>query len=197
VFAGILVGGRGRRLGGVDKARLRVRDRSSDSGTYSYTTTLMRLVSCLEGHVSQILLAGRPDQSYPEVPCRLVHDADPDAGPLAGLVALLRQAPAPWCWLLACDLPRLDPMLGRLLAKTATAADSVVVPETTRGLEPTAALYHRDTLPLAEACLERGERSLCALIQRLPHRRVRLSARPSASLVNVNRPHDLRELGEP
>lgn len=199
VFAGILVGGRGQRLGGVDKARLPLPAAAGGGGESGESgaaprTTLERLVHCLQDHVVTVLLAGRVTQSYPEVACRMVQDAAVDAGPLAGLVALLRAAPVPWCWLLACDLPRLDPSLVHRLAQARRAATPIVVLETAHGLEPTAALYHRSILPEAEASLQRGELSLRRLIDRLPHTRLALSAASADSLFNVNQPHDLHVL---
>jgi molybdopterin-guanine dinucleotide biosynthesis protein A len=184
IFAGVLVGGRGTRLGGADKARLRI----------GGTTLLESLVAKVSPRVTEVLLATRAGQGFPEVPCRAVTDVQAGRGPLAGLVALLEAGPRPWCWLLAVDLPRFDPdLLERLAA--ARGGFAAVVPEVGGRAQPTAALYHVSALPPLRAALARGEGSLQRALAAVPTARPVVGAPLDTSLFNLNGPEDLAVLG--
>jgi molybdopterin-guanine dinucleotide biosynthesis protein A len=184
VFAGILVGGRGTRLGGVDKAGL----------TCGATTFLGRLIDTVRPHVAAVYVAARPGQAVVAPGCTVVRDRSGELGPMGGLQTLLQQAPTAWCWLLAVDLVALP---GDSLAALAAARrpDSLVVaPYGPYGPEPCAALYHRGLLPRIEAALGAGQRALHRLIAAVPHALVTL---PAAHLLNINEPADLQELRAP
>lgn len=176
ISAGILVGGRGRRLGNVDKARLMVHGE----------TLLSRIVQAVSPHVADITLARRADQDFQELDLPTVVDAHPDAGPLGGLVALLRDMTTPWCWLIAVDLPRFDAHLLEPLASARAEHADAVVYAGPQGLEPTCALYHRRCLPQAEAMLHHGVHTLRSLIALLPRVAVPLSHTHAHALTNLN-----------
>lgn len=183
ITAGILVGGRGVRLGGVDKARLR----RADERSY-----LQHIVGSLTGLVGEVVLLGRSEQRYAEVDCRLLADQRDSAGPLAGLESLLLADSAPWVLLLACDLPRFDSGLVHALAAERDADLLAVVAQTRRGLEPTCALYAAALHDQVSAALDAGERALHRLVERIPHRRVAMAGELESALTNVNLPQDLR-----
>lgn len=183
IFAGILVGGRGKRLGGRDKARLQRPDG---------TTFLQHIVDTVRPQVQSILLAGRADQSYDEYSVPLVPDMYLDAGPLAGLSALLTAAPAPWCFLVACDLGNFDAAVLDLLVDARTGGEEIIAPVSGRGVEPTCALYATSLALDVRMRLDQGERALHRLIAATPHARVALPPTLEATFVNVNEPADLR-----
>jgi len=80
-------------------------------------------------------------------------------GPLAGIVTALSRSRSTWNLILACDMPYLNSRwLAWLLERAAKSDAEVVIPRTARGLEPLAAIYHRD-------CRNAVARSL---IQRVP-----------------------------
>lgn len=181
LFAGVLVGGRGTRMGGRDKARLR----RNDGATFGE-----HIVRSLTGVVSEVVLAAGAGQSFVELGCRTVVDHYPAAGPLAGLEALLLAPPAPWCFLVACDLPHFD---ARVLEPLVAARDGrcrVVVPLTPNGLQPTCALYASDLHGAIRDMLDRGQRRLIELFAPAGHVVVPLPEELSATLVNVNRAED-------
>ncbi|MBI3179080.1 MAG: molybdenum cofactor guanylyltransferase [Deltaproteobacteria bacterium] len=179
IFAAILVGGRGSRMGGADKARLREGDR----------TFVERLVAALAPVVAEVVLCGRAEQDYPETGCRLIADRHQGVGPLGGLEAALAAAPVPWCFLVACDMPAVDgEVLDRLAAQRQPNLQ-VVVPRTAR-LEPACALYHVDALTAVRAALARCSHALHHLVAALPHVEVAFEADLAARLRNVNRTGD-------
>ena len=66
-------------------------------------------------------------------------------GPLAGIVTALSHSHSTWNLILACDMPYLNiRWLAWLLHRAANSHAEVVIPRTRRGLEPLAAIYHRD-----------------------------------------------------
>lgn len=170
IFAGVLVGGRGRRLGGVDKAHL-----PTPHGTTFVQALLARVAPCVDG----IVLAGRPEQAVDYPNAHFVIDSHTHAGPLAGLHALLTAAPKPWCWLMAVDMPTLGCDLLATLARARpqacpweTATPRIVVPYSPAGVEPCAALYHCSLLAAVQSQLSRGPHALRQLIRQTPHVRV-------------------------
>lgn len=176
ISAGILVGGRGRRLGNIDKARVVV----------DGETLLERIVRSVTPHVSEVTLARRADQTFGDLDMPQVVDASPDAGPLGGLVALLRDMSTPWCWLIAVDLPRFDAQLLHPLASARAGHADAVIYAGPRGPEPTCALYHRRCLPQAEAMLQAGVHTLRTLVGLVPRVTVPLSSTHATALTNLN-----------
>jgi molybdopterin-guanine dinucleotide biosynthesis protein A len=184
VSAAILVGGRGNRLGGHDKARLLI-------STSPRLTTLERLVSLMSPHVRDVFLVGRAGQSFPEVPCRFVADRRDGLGPLAALETSLLAAGTPWCFLLACDMPAVDTkILDTLAAARAVDLDAVVFAGPA-GLEPTCALYRTALAATVTAALDAGERALHTFVTRQRCQRLNVPAALAPQLSNINTAEDL------
>lgn len=89
----ILTGGRGERLGGVDKAALSYRD-----------STLLDHVLSVVDDASEIVVVG-PEKDLPGVVW--AREDPPGGGPLAGLAAGLEHVRADWVAVLAVDQPGL------------------------------------------------------------------------------------------
>ncbi|MFA6288759.1 MAG: molybdenum cofactor guanylyltransferase [Opitutaceae bacterium] len=155
LFSGaIIAGGRSSRMG-RDKAFIPV----DGQPLVSRQAALLRSLG-----TDDLIISGRPGTDYGVTGVRVVHDPIPDAGPLAGLVAVLSAARHPWVIVVAVDLPRLDAaFLNRLL--TLGGGHTGVVPHGPHGYEPLAALYPRALLPEAEAALQRGEYALHTLVE--------------------------------
>lgn len=89
----ILTGGRGERLGGVDKAALSYRD-----------ATLLDHVLSVVDDASEIVVVG-PEKDVPGI--IWAREDPPGGGPLAGLAAGLSHVRAEWVAVLAVDQPGL------------------------------------------------------------------------------------------
>ncbi|MSQ11988.1 MAG: molybdenum cofactor guanylyltransferase [Dehalococcoidia bacterium] len=155
----ILAGGASSRLG-ADKAQI----------VLGGQTLLERVVGALEQVAGEILIVASPDTSRPQpgsrVPLRVVTDpqeAGPRRGPLAGLVAGLRECRTPYAWVLGCDSPFLSPRLLSCLMELAPGHD-VVAPRSDRHLHVLHAVYSRNCLPAAERVLAGRHPSLQALL---------------------------------
>lgn len=90
---------------------------------------------------------------------RIVEDARPGGGPMAGLETVMKAVPADRYFLTAADLPFGGPALARTLWKKMGVADACLIQRNGRGWEPLFALYARSCLPAVTAALDRGKRS--------------------------------------
>lgn len=156
ISAGILAGGRSSRMG-RDKAFL---PSPSDGATLiARQAALLRSLG-----IDDLLISGRVDVDYGLPEARVVFDMVPDAGPLAGLAAVLNAARHPWVLVIAVDLPHLtSAYLQKIL--TASHGTQGVVPHGPNGYEPLVALYPKSLLVEIESALAAGRRSLQPLLQ--------------------------------
>jgi molybdopterin-guanine dinucleotide biosynthesis protein A len=132
---------------------------------------------------------------------RVLPDREPGLGPLAGLVGGLRATVEDQCWVLSCDLPFITPELGSALLTELGDPRSedgpfAAVPVVNGRLQPLCAAYRREAWRVGASLLEQGKRSMRALLEALPVRRVpeeqlRLVGDPRLLLLNVNTPEDL------
>lgn len=160
----ILAGGQGVRMGGRNKALLRL-------GAESLIRRQLRLVS--EAADEQVVVVNDPAALAPELAgfphARIVPDRYVGAGPLAGLHAGLAAANRPAAWVLGCDHPAPDPRVARLLRDRLDEAGVLAVVPTAFGkLQPLHAVYRTELAAVCETLLRRGERRLAALLDRIP-----------------------------
>jgi molybdopterin-guanine dinucleotide biosynthesis protein A len=105
----------------------------------------------------QLLISGPPRKDWEE--CEVIADEIADAGPLAGVSMALRSCTSPLLVVLAIDLPMMTAdYLFSLLALS--NEEQGVVPVSSRGLEPLAAIYPRSCRQLADASLQSGDFSM-------------------------------------
>jgi molybdopterin-guanine dinucleotide biosynthesis protein A len=115
----ILAGGRGQRLGGVDKGL------QPWHGLPLVDHALARLVP----QVREVMIsANRNTALYATRAARVLPDASDDfPGPLAGILAGLRAASTPWLAVVPCDSPQLPlDLFARLAAGLGEARGAVV-----------------------------------------------------------------------
>jgi molybdenum cofactor guanylyltransferase len=177
----ILAGGSSRRMG-RDKASLPAEG----------TTLLGRLVERLRPVVDEVLVAGGPRPAIDGV--RWVADSVPGAGPLAGMAVAFRAAATPAAWVLACDLPDVEPELGRLLLSSLSGFEAAV-PRLLGRAEGTCAVYRTELAPRIEALLSQGRRSVLSLLDRsrvryLEEGELRALDPELRSFRNLNTPED-------
>lgn len=154
VILGLFVGGRGTRMGGVDKSAL---------PTPAGPSILERTVSLAEGLGLRVFLVGdgAPHARLP----RLV-DTPTGVGPLGGLAALLAEAGEGHALALACDMPFVaEADLAALVASPSSA--TVLAARTGEHWEPLFARYHAPRArPIVAALLAEGRRALSAVVER-------------------------------
>jgi molybdopterin-guanine dinucleotide biosynthesis protein A len=145
-----------------------------------------------------IAVTNTPEQ-YAFLPCRKVPDLHQGKGVLAGIHSGLKHSSEPAIFVVACDMPHLNPMLIRHLASLACDVD-VVLPSTDKGFEPLHALYGAGCLPVLEEFLQSP--TIGRVMGFLPKVRVR-EVLPEEiapldpgfnSFVNINTPEDYYRL---
>ena len=141
-------------------------------------TMLEHLARRLAPVVDETIIAGgsdRPNLSG----FRIVDDRHPGLGPLAGMHAGFSAARHPQVWVVACDLPDVEPAMGALLRGLAPGYEAVV-PCVDGEPQGVCAVYERVLASRIEAMLDAGDRSIKTLL--------------GASHVRYVTPEDLREV---
>ena len=181
----VLAGGKSRRLG-REKALLEI----DGQATWRRQDELLAAAGC-----RQRLLAARAEQTWVPSDAQRIDDAQPECGPLGGLVAALRVCAGTHLLVLAVDLPRLPlPWIERLSDQ---CADGVGAAGRHGGFfEPLAAIYPRELLGDAEDALRRGKFSLQAVLElavtKKLIREVSIAAAEESWFENWNEPGDVR-----
>ena len=156
----IVAGGRSTRFGEGDKAVAdlggramirRVADRLTD-------VTDRLVVNCREDQRESIATAL---SSYPgEVGFAL--DPEPDLGPMAGIRTGLAAVRSEYAFVVACDMPFVEPSFVSHLFSRAEGHDAAI-PLTGEGFQPTHAVYRaRTTVAACDRTLAAGERRIIA-----------------------------------
>ena len=183
-FSGaVLAGGRSTRMG-KDKAFLEV----------DGEPLLARQLRLLDqAGASELLISGREGVDYSAFGVKVIYDALPGVGPLAGLVSALQSASFPLVLVLAVDLPAMTLAMLSMILGACTEGRGCVPVEAHR-LQPLAAAYPRELSLLANAHLEDGQRSLQALVGAGVAggllQLLQLAPADSALFINWNQPSD-------
>jgi molybdopterin-guanine dinucleotide biosynthesis protein A len=149
----ILAGGQNSRMGGRDKAFLRVNGET----VFSRTLSLMR--DCFP----EILVVSNSPAKYAGYAVDVTADELPGLGPLGGLHAALGRVRRPYAFVVACDMPflRLEPI--RFLVSRLDHADAIV-PRWSGDVEPLHALYAKSLRPRIAAAIAGGARAIRDLL---------------------------------
>lgn len=180
----VLAGGRGSRLGGLDKGLVELAGRPLVAHVVARFAPQVQVLAIsanrnLDGyraHATAVL----PDT-----------DADDGAGPLAGIATALAWCPAPLLAIVPCDSPFLPVHLVATLEAARRRADATVaVARTADGLQPMFALLAAELADAARIALRAGERKVERWYRQQHLVEVDLDAE-RAALANLNTPQDL------
>jgi molybdopterin-guanine dinucleotide biosynthesis protein A len=181
LIGAVLTGGGSRRMGRtkalveVDGVPMAVR-----------VVTALRSVGC-----QTVVAAGGDADELAPLGLDLVPDVIAGEGPLSGVLAVLERFvdrhPTPDVFVVACDLPYLEPEdLGALIEHRASGVDVVVA--RTHFLEPTCAIWSTSALPHLRSAFAGGVRALYRVLDGLVTVEVEIAA---DSVRNINTPGDL------
>ena len=183
----ILAGGRGQRLGGVDKGLQPWR------GLPLVDHALARLAP----QVREVMIsANRNAAEYALRAMRVLgDDSDDFPGPLAGILAGLRAAATPWLAVVPCDSPRLPADLVERLARGVGDAPGAVVQRDHGAdglrLEPVCCLLSTTLADDLARYLADGGRKVEGWISRHAAPVLFDSTEDASAFANVNTPADL------
>lgn len=129
---------------------------------------IVRTARMIEPLVIQVTVVGPPER-YAGLGLPALADRNfggrEEAGavrtPLVGIATALSATKMPWNLIVACDLPYLTgEWVNWLLARAVDSSAQIVMPRTSGGLEPLAAVYRRECAAPIAAALERGVRKV-------------------------------------
>jgi molybdenum cofactor guanylyltransferase len=149
----ILAGGDSQRMG-RDKANLLLGEQ----------TLLQRVIATMQQVFPFVIVSVR--QPRPEINLPQVCDEQLNAGPLAGLVASLSRITTPWAFVVACDMPFVEPAVVELLAKFRCQYQGVV-PVVHGHPQPLAAFYASSCLAVMRESLLTQDKSLRGVLKQL------------------------------
>ncbi len=178
---GVLAGGRGRRMGGRDKARLQ-----APGGMETLVGRLLRL-----GREQGLPCVGVGGDALPGV--AWIADEPAGVGPIGGLCALLAHAGSRPALALACDLPFVtSELIGRLAREACAAAVLAPRDPVTGKWEPLFARYDAPrVLPPLRAAIAAGTRSFQTFLRELEVAELVLSVEQRALLRDWDEPGDV------
>jgi molybdopterin-guanine dinucleotide biosynthesis protein A len=182
----ILVGGRGSRLGGVDKAALDLNG----------TPLIEHVLAVVAPLASELLVVANDDRLAGDPRFTVLLDPEPHAGVLPALLAALSAATSPLLLLLACDMPFVSRALVEHLVRLAPGRD-VVMPKVGGREQPMHAVYRvASCSPAIRAALARGDRRMISFLDdvqtvQVDEPELRRLDPDLRSFFNVNTPDDL------
>lgn len=145
----ILAGGRNTRMGGHDKAFLRINGE----------TAFERILGVLRECFSRVLVVSNHPEKYAAFPIEVIRDELPSVGPLAGLHAAMGRVDTSHAFVTACDMPflRVEPI--RYLVSRLRGQEALV-PRWNGDIEPLHALYAASLRPRIAAAVRGGVHAL-------------------------------------
>jgi molybdopterin-guanine dinucleotide biosynthesis protein A len=182
----VLSGGENRRMG-RDKAFLKV----------AGIPLIEHVLRALKDVFQDIIVVTNTPHLYAAYGVRVVSDAFDKRGPLTGIYSgLLRSADA-YGFVVACDMPFLNPRLIAYLAGLAPGHDAVV-PAVGGLCEPLHAVYSRDLLPVIEEQIRRERQRIQELfgglrVRYVPEEEIDRFDPARKSFKNLNTPQEYEE----
>lgn len=183
----ILAGGQGERLGGVDKGLLELGGRP----------LVLHVAEHLKLQTAELIVScNRNEGTYLNLGLKTVSDELPfTEGPVAGIVAALRQTRTPYALIASVDMPFLPDDLAESLSRGISDETPIAIIDDGAHLQYLTTLMRTDMLSAFEAALKQGVRAVRHIQQTLGVRAVRY-AHPGHAFMNINTPEDLAEAGQ-
>lgn len=183
----ILAGGLNSRMGGKNKAFLKVGGR----------TILERLMQALNGLFEEIILVTRQPELYCGLPVRVVTDIYSARSSLTGIHAGLKNSRSDYAFVVPCDAPFIQIDLIRFLLSQIKPELDVIVPSIDDRFEPLCAIYSKRCIVPIEEQLERDDYTIIHFFDRInlktiPAASIQTADRRMLSFFNVNTPDVLQ-----
>jgi molybdopterin-guanine dinucleotide biosynthesis protein A len=141
-----------------------------------------------EGRVRQTQEGQMPEEQVPEG-WTVIRDRYADAGPMAGIGAVLEASPFPWVFVVSCDMPRINSAVAEYLWEHASEGTDLVVPAAEDGRRHmTCALWNRSTLPVIRRRLREGDSRLYTLCGEMQTVSVPVNEKIAQAVENINTP---------
>lgn len=183
----ILAGGKSSRLGGVDKALIKV----------DGIPLIQRIFNTLSDSASEVLVISNTSTTYP-VKARLVNDIHKDCGPLGGIHSALSHSSNPNVFVVSVDLPFASKSIFVELKEHHFQGKSeITIPRHNGLIEPLYGFYSKSLILKIEQILADGKgHPITELLNQSHTHYLELpdSFQTRMSFYNVNTPDDLKAL---
>ncbi len=145
----VLAGGKSSRMG-RDKSLIPIHG----------TPLIELIVQQLRPWFAEVIICADRKERFAHLGCRVIRDETPGLGPLMGIVSGLKGARTELNFVLACDIPRIDPPFIRRMIQAASGFDILLPRHPDGRYEPLLGIYSKRIVPIAEAMIDRGIRKI-------------------------------------
>ena len=183
ITAVILAGGRGERMGGMDKGMLILHEKP----------LVQHVIDAIEPHVHEILInANRHIDYYRGLGYPVVEDIFPGfAGPLAGIASSMRHVRTAWMLVAPCDVPGIPvDFVERLIEASGRSGSGIAVAHDGKYLQSAHLLLPVSYIAELDSCIVSGRRSIKEWLHAHEIGLADFSDHPAA-FTNINTPDDL------
>ena len=186
----ILSGGKSNRLGGLNKAFIKVRGERLIEKTLRIYRELFQ----------EVLIVTNSPLDYLEFDAAIVTDIIPGKASLGGIYTGLFFATSEYAFVTACDMPFLNARFIQFMMEK-TGQHDIIVPRSAEGLQPLHAIYSRNLLKPIRRLIDADRLKITELFKKqkvleIP-REDCLSFDPEERLfMNINTPEDLEKLAD-
>jgi len=178
----ILAGGKGTRMGGVDKCSLQI----------DHSTILSRLITILQGQSKHLYLNVSGDnERFSPYHLPIIRDRfEPSIGPLGGLYSALvymeKHHSTSWLLTVPCDCPFLPENLLSALLSNSIESYEVVFCHSDNRDHFVISLWSSRILLKLKKYIHQGKKSVGGFIQQLQHQRIGFPHIPVDPFFNIN-----------
>lgn len=164
---------------------------------YGNKTFIEHQIAKLTKIFDEIILSANNPDIYANLNLPIVPDIMQEKGPLSGICAGLMYAKSFHSFIIACDMPFINENVV-LYLKEFTDGYDVVIPQTSRGLEPMHAFYSKNCIQPMYRCLEEGRLRIVDFLSEVKVRIVPESELKGLdmslqSLINLNTPEEYKK----
>ncbi|WP_163536569.1 molybdenum cofactor guanylyltransferase [Gracilibacillus sp. YIM 98692] len=115
-------------------------------------------------------------------------------GPLAGIYSAMEVTNATWYMVIPIDTPLIRPVIFEKLMEKRDEKRQAVIPFVDGRKQPLIAIYHHDTKPIIKEQLQKGDRSMKGLLDRISVQYVPFSDSDKHVFININSKEDYQKL---
>ncbi len=183
----ILVGGKSSRMGS-NKAFLELKGK----------TFIELQIELLRKMFDEIFISANTSAEYEYLDLSIFKDVYPGKGPLGGIYTSLINSSSLHTFMLACDMPFVEPELIKHL-KDLTKEYDVVIPKSEKGLEPLHAFYSKNCIDPIKRSLDENNLRIISFLQHVNVKVVELGGLASSdhfksSIKNLNTMDDYKDV---
>lgn len=181
----VLSGGRGTRMGGVNKGLL----------PWAGTTLAEHASNTLRTLCTHVLISANEDRPrYEKIAPTLPDHRPGHLGPLAGIETALMAMDTPWLLTLPADTPRVDRAILLALIDRLPPEGSAAYIVCGRHPHPLISLLSKSVLPAMSALLDQEERRVMSVLQAIHAHPIDLGEDQDRYFTNLNTPTDYEKL---